>query len=119
MFRRTKRLELRITPEKKAVWKAAAQAEGLTLSGYIQKATDTAVAASPWFTPTELSELAKTHNQIRHVGVNLNQLVRLMHTGEHPDRPDWLSTDITFVSVRDGVIEALDRLNRLLSIKGY
>jgi len=76
MTGRTEIVKLRVTPEKKRIWKAFAAADGRTVTGLIVVAVDGVITGRPYFRQDELEELHLLREQLRRAGINLNLLVR-------------------------------------------
>jgi len=107
MAERTERLEIRLPPEKKRVWKAFAAADSRTLTELIIVAVDGVITGRPYFRQDELEELHLHREQLRRAGVNLNLLVRELtrfNGGSAKDPPEPRDFHVT----RDQLNEALD-----------
>ena len=77
-------LQVRLSPEERAQVAAAAQALGLSLSGYARQTllgqpTPRTQKAAP---PVDVQALARLLGQLGKVGANLNQLARTVNQGQ-------------------------------------
>lgn len=86
---RPRQVRLRYTDEEYEAVERAAQTAGLTPTGYVAEAALAAAnsleppRSAPW--RSALLELMDTRNQIRRIGVNINQAARALNaTGEAP-----------------------------------
>lgn len=108
------KLEVRVDPAKRAVWKAFADADGLTLSAFVKKACDTAVRDAPYLTAQDIEAFYQVAEQLRRAGVNLNTLVRDLHAlavGRHKNEPHAEE----FRELRQELGQALQSVNDLLN----
>jgi len=84
-------LHIRIDPETKATLKAAATRHRRTLSAWALSTLLAAAKERPIHTPAELEALRALADQVRRVGNNINQAVKLTRARAAlaPDADDW------------------------------
>ncbi len=90
---RVKVLQVRLTPEEAAPIAAAAQAAGLSVSGYARQTllgqpTPRTQRAAP---SADVQALARLLGQLGKVGGNLNQLAKLAHHGQPVELAETLA----------------------------
>lgn len=97
---RPRQVRLRYTDEEYAAVERAAYAAGLTPTGYVAEAALAAAASvePPRFTPwrSTLVELMDARNQVRRIGVNINQVARALNATGEP--PTWIEHALEMTS---------------------
>lgn len=83
---------IRLDPERRATYEAAAGEAGLSLSGWLKAVAD--LAAEREVDPVEIRrDLRDLRSQVQRVGVNLNQLAAQANSGQAID-PDQVQRGI-------------------------
>lgn len=109
----TEILKIRVTPTRKALWLAAAKRHDMpSLSAFLRMAADRAMNAQPVYHPAELQQLDQVREQLRAAGVNLNVLLRLLHSGEDMTSYRWRGPEPDEV-MRD-LKEALTKIRAMI-----
>jgi len=106
--RRSKQIKARYTPEEYTAIATAARDAGLTPTGYTAEAAlATATGTNPPSTApwrAVLLELIEARNQVRRIGVNINQAAKAINATGEP--PEWFPRAITLT---DRAITHLDQ----------
>lgn len=96
-MRRQTRLEVRATDSEMSAWAEAAAGERISRSEWVRRACQAATTGAGPLSTADRQAIAETAEQLRRIGVNLNQLVRALQSWELnprrelPDREDWLA----------------------------
>lgn len=80
--RRDKVLHARFSATEMERIEHAAQAAGMTVSGFLRSLTLEGAGVRPFFSDADRAVLSLLLTDIKRVGVNLNQLARARHRGE-------------------------------------
>lgn len=107
---RTKHLTIRLSPDERDEIDRTAQRAGLTSGSY---ARDVLLGApTPRQVrrpPIERQELARLLGALGYIGNNINQIARIMNTGEAADQPQLLAALAGLAEVREAILQALGR----------
>lgn len=104
LAKRTELFSCRLTPEEFDAWKAAAAAQGLTVTGWLTRITAEAIRGRRHLTTAERDGLAALIEQTRRIGVNLNQLAHAVNRATMPappPLPDAAAIERLFAELQD------------------
>lgn len=110
-------MRFRVSVADKTRLQAGAEAdEARSLSAWILRAALAAADRTPLYTPDELATLRDLAEQLRRIGINLNQLVRALHTlevggnrGRLPDPAELAQLVAVLTATHDAIRARIER----------
>ncbi len=100
---RTVHLSVRLSANEVAAVRTAAAARGMKPSQWLRSVVRVRLGAGTQYSGPELHELRTLTNQVRRIGVNLNQLVRAAHEARLEHAP--FAVDTKVVDTARGEVE--------------
>jgi len=107
---RTKHLTIRFTPDERAKVDGDAERAGLTSGSYArQQLLGAPAPRQVRRPPIEKRELARLLGQLGYIGNNLNQIARVLNSGEEADQRELIEALGDLQRMRDATLTALGR----------
>jgi len=107
---RTAHITVRLTPGERATIDGAAERAGLTCGSYLrQVALGAPTPRQVRRPPVERRELARLLGELGRVGNNINQLARIVNSGEEVEVKELTEALAALSPVRDAILQALGR----------